>query len=239
MSGNYTFTDLNPQLGDEGNVLLAKICRRLQLNAGIASETPAANVAVTNTPLPVEFASTQNVNVVNTPSVNANITNAELNVTSDDELEVIQHEHEKVHHGHSFILTEIRSLGINVEYLWMVSTPVAPTQIHLFGTIFSTMEHTFRMYEAPTAPVGGVAWTPVARNRHNSDPNVVTALSGLGSVGTYGTLLYSHRSGAGRTGSEVQAASEWVLAHATNYLFRVNTHAAGDVTLNLGWYTLS
>lgn len=235
---NYSFLNLNPSLNDSTNVLLAKMLARLQLNANTAIETPAANVAVTNLPLPVTFPTAQNVNVANTPTVNANITNASLSVEATNEMETIAHEHEKVHNGEAFWLTEIVSIANGATYYWMISTPAAPTVVHLDWKVIGTVAYTFGVYETPTTPVGGVAWTPVARNRHLSVPNVVTGLSNL-SVAAPGTFIRGHRNSGspGSSPSPVRGDDEVILAHSTNYLFAITAHApSGFFTLQLSWY---
>lgn len=232
------FTTLDPLLNDSQNDVLKKMLARLQLNANTAVDTPSSNVAITNLPLPVVFPSTQNVNVANVPSVNANITNAILTVQATNELEVIQHEHEKLHDGASFHLSEIQAISTGDTRYWMISTPAAPTEVHLTMSSEGTVGYTFAFYETPISPVGGAAWTPVARNRHNSVANAVTALSGL-TVGGTGSLLFAHRSGStGVQGAtQARAEAEWVLAHSTNYLFAITAHAAnGFFTIDLDWY---
>lgn len=233
---NFSFKNLNPSLNDSEAVTLKKILARLQLNASVAVETPSTNVAVTNTPLAVQFPTAQSVSVVNTPSVNANVTNASLAVTSSGEFETISRVHAKNHLGEAFSLSEVQAIGNGSTYLWMISTPMAPTEIHMLIEVLGTVEHSFSMYEAPVSPVGGIALTPVCRNRNTPQPNVVTALSGV-TVGGNGNLLLTYRQGNKTQSSGNRGEEEWELAHATNYLFAVTAHAAsGNFTLTLRWY---
>jgi hypothetical protein len=69
---NVVLKTTNQTVADSDHDLLSKILYRLNLSAGVNPTSPAANVAITNTPLPVDAAivNTPNVAITNTPNVN-------------------------------------------------------------------------------------------------------------------------------------------------------------------------
>ena len=155
---------------------------------------------------------------------------------------VEEYPHKRNHEGFLFDFSKKFSIPANSTTYLLGRTN--GKQAHLFGfRIKGTAgDVDIELREAPTISDVGTSETPISRNRWNVQATTIEVYSGA-TVSDDGTLLYTTGLVAG-SGAQAKAAQdaddprEWVLATATDYVYKLTNNAASDVTVlaEFDWY---
>lgn len=165
-------------------------------------------------------------------------------IRSDEITEIlmgISTAHSHIHHGDSFVVTDVQNLSTTT-VKWMVTTPNVTRWAHMLIDIDCTGEMQILITEGADR-IGTTTLISHNRNRNNTTTNAGLVIHRGTSGGTTdgATALWTHRSGASSLGalaaSPGQArGEEFVLKQNTKYVIAVTTYANVYVTFDLDWY---
>lgn len=156
--------------------------------------------------------------------------------------------HHEVHEGDAYNVAHYDEDAASSHVVQLyVSTPATATpqkRIHLIEAHDSTGGHYVSITEGITYSAGGADFAPVNRNRGSIKTTSLQSFkkgsSKAGNVITYtgGTIIWDRWQGSGKTdGGEGRGTSEWILAPGTEYIFTIQSKAAGILlSIQLDWY---
>lgn len=162
-----------------------------------------------------------------------------LNVTEDGRIVTLAPEHNEVHNGTSYVISDyvdILNAGVG-EFLFSVPD-MAPLYVHSVLSVQNNLEALYEMFEDVTVSANGVEFNSINRNRNSTNESLmkVYASPTVTSVGT--RILRSKQGIAKQYGGSVRSENEYVLKNNTNYMLRITNLASGTNTINglISWY---
>lgn len=156
-------------------------------------------------------------------------------------LQTVDYAHHEIHSGSSYhieITTAALGDEINDHLQIYFTTPDTAKWLHIIAAAYGSGQYNYTVREAPTdGPYGGVAVTPLNRNRNSANTSAVVNPTSGGSVATGGTLLINHDLGSGNArAGESRDNQEWILKQNTLYVFRLYDDTGIQAVLSLDWY---
>ena len=161
-------------------------------------------------------------------------------------LKTMDNDHAYIHQGKYFTAITKNTLQAAAVLKIQFKTPlVAAGYVHYRPALIVSSKDslTVKFYEAAEGLAGGVAVTPVNRNRNSTEVSGVTLKVGVTTTGNGTQISEAYIPGAtgvGGTssGNMLSASNEWVLKPNTEYLIELTnaSAAANDVLAELQWY---
>ena len=118
-------------------------------------------------------------------------------------------------------------------------TPAAPTQVKFRFKTYSADRSEIQLWEAPTIGAYNFSWTPRNRDRVTNAATgaTVQAISTTTSPGSYVTKESNYAAGLSTHPSLVKFSQWYLLAPGTEYMIRMRSYAASNLTtVQLQWY---
>ena len=169
---------------------------------------------------------------------------AQENLT--EALRVIDNDHAYIHQGKYFTLSSLDTIAAGQTLKVGFKTPlIAGGLIHYRPAwlVSSVDKLTVEIFEAAEGVAGGVAQTPINRNRNSTEVSGCTVLKGVTTTGDgdlINTTYIPGSTGVGGTasGGLLSAANEWVLLPDTQYLIKYTngSSAANIIFTEFQWY---
>jgi hypothetical protein len=157
-------------------------------------------------------------------------------------VETITRRHHEVHEGKAFHIADVQNVN-STTMQWMITTPAAPTEVHLITSVEATGEVSAELLEASDKD-GTTALVPVNRKRNGSAAATTVHRGATGGTtdGDATQPLVRHRGGATGvgghtlTGGGTPGSNEHILKPDTKYMMTVETFANVWVSVDLDWY---
>lgn len=173
--------------------------------------------------------------------------------SSDGELEVLDHTHEKIHKGMFYRLCAINAdLDTADELILAFKTPDTDTEIHIVPKLTVTTAGLWAILEGPTITAGtGTVVPAINRNRRSSNVSSIRDMQATPVVGQStkdptitvdGGTICSFLVGNGsaspfKQGGANREEEEWVLKRNTVYAFRLTGQSDDNrVSIALNFY---
>jgi len=183
---------------------------------------------------------TQNVNIWNdekSKSVTVTTDGAKerLDVQVQDDVEVISHEHDKVHQGQTFIVSDYGTY--NKATYWDILIKAGPVMPHAIADLSVSLGILVQVYEEPTTTANGTSYTSFNRNRNSSNTSD-TVIYDTPTVTSPGTLIRTLLiPGANQSGSAGGISTEIILKQSTDYLVRITSQQNSNLfSWAIIWY---
>ena len=151
-------------------------------------------------------------------------------------LSTIDEEHHQIHDGNHYFIATYETLGSEDSADFVVETPDSSTEAHMVFMVEGTDAVSIEVYESVDADSDGTVQTPYNSNRNSSNNSVLTIRKNP-TVNDTGTLLFKQRSGGKNKIGITSRVNELVLKQNTKYLYRITSHAVGNIVTYIGeWY---
>lgn len=155
---------------------------------------------------------------------------------------VIEHEHQEIHAGNSFHVSEVVAVDTTTQK-WLITTPAAPREAHMVLSVVSTGEVALTVTEGADR-TGVTPLTAINHDRNSGRAATMVIHRGISGGSTDGAVVvFAIRTGATGQASKTiapgsgRAESEYILKQDTKYVVAAETFAAGvHVSLVLDWY---
>jgi len=164
---------------------------------------------------------------------------------STQDMQVVIHEHAKIHGGDHYIISDVVDLAINNVFDIQFTTPNTTKWGHFVFKISAESETEWYIYENVTINLAGTTITPINNNRNSANTSAMT-VAGISNTSVAnantdtavaGALQVEHGIiGAGRDAGADDRDAELVLKQNEDYTIRFIATAAGYVDYVLSWY---
>jgi hypothetical protein len=155
-------------------------------------------------------------------------------------IQVIDYEHHEIHAGSHFFYTDKNTLADTGTVVYLITTPDTTKWAHIIMSITGSAITTVDIYE------GAIRTGTTLQTTFNSDRNSLTAATttihkAVSGGTTDGSLIWTRMSGSAtqqsRSGLEVGRGAEKILKRNTQYLIRITSGTASNLTnIQLDWY---
>lgn len=161
-------------------------------------------------------------------------------ITPDRPLPVIETEHERIHNGEGFQLSDAFSLAADA-ILYFLINPNGGIHWRDYRFIADDAPIDIELFENPTVTDNGTPLVPINRNRYSANTSSANIYSGA-TVTDDGDRLHITRivgtgTGANTTGEIEGLPVEWILGGGNTYVLKVtNNGATAAMLYQFFWY---
>lgn len=152
-------------------------------------------------------------------------------------LDVVSHEHRKIHAGKHFFVASYDTLTNAAVLDFAFTTPNTTEWSHMVFELEGTGALSMQIYEGSDFDADGTAVTPINGNRNSSNTSTL-GLQTDPTVNAAGTEIYYQYRGANRSAGILIRDNEIIMKQNTKYLFRLTNQTAVNniISWDFEWY---